>query len=82
MFFLSFQSLENIKIIITGAAGFIGQLLAEILLNDENYTVVLDGPDTPPIPKGVKYPQNAKVSKSLVPERLAVLMSSSQSGFS
>ncbi|CZT13925.1 probable nucleoside-diphosphate-sugar epimerases [Rhynchosporium agropyri] len=47
------------KILITGAAGFIGQLLAEVLLNDESYTVVLTDVILPPIPKGVKYPQNA-----------------------
>ncbi|KAL2075161.1 hypothetical protein VTL71DRAFT_103 [Oculimacula yallundae] len=48
------------KVLITGAAGFIGQLLAEVLLNDETYTVVLTDVILPPIPKGVKYPHNAK----------------------
>ncbi|KAG4420721.1 hypothetical protein IFR04_006107 [Cadophora malorum] len=48
------------KVLITGAAGFIGQLLAEVLLNDESYTVVLTDVVLPPIPKGVKYPQNAE----------------------
>jgi nucleoside-diphosphate-sugar epimerase len=49
-----------VNILITGAAGFIGQLLAKELLNDEKYKVILTDIIEPPIPKGVKYPQNAK----------------------
>jgi nucleoside-diphosphate-sugar epimerase len=49
-----------VNILITGAAGFIGQLLAKELLNDEKYKVILTDIVEPPIPKGVKYPQNAK----------------------
>jgi len=41
---------------VTGAAGFIGQLLAEVLLNDPTYTLLLTDIIEPPIPKNVKYP--------------------------
>jgi nucleoside-diphosphate-sugar epimerase len=51
-------------ILITGAAGFIGQLVARELLNDESYQLVLTDIHDPPIPKGVKYPQNAKTIKA------------------
>ncbi|KAL4870951.1 hypothetical protein BDV12DRAFT_164976 [Aspergillus spectabilis] len=47
-------------VLITGAAGFIGQLLAKELLNDPSYTLVLTDINEPPIPAGVKYPQNAR----------------------
>jgi nucleoside-diphosphate-sugar epimerase len=51
-------------ILITGAAGFIGQIVARELLNDEYHTVVLTDVIDPPIPAGVKYPQNAKSVKA------------------
>lgn len=47
-------------ILITGAAGFIGQLLAKELLNDPSYTLILTDINEPPVPAGVKYPQNAR----------------------
>lgn len=47
-------------ILVTGANGFIGQLVCERLLNDERYTVLLTDVVEPPIPQNVKYPQNAK----------------------
>ncbi|PYI01371.1 NAD(P)-binding protein [Aspergillus sclerotiicarbonarius CBS 121057] len=47
-------------ILITGAAGFIGQLLAKELLNNSSYIVTLTDINEPPIPKGVAYPQNAR----------------------
>lgn len=54
------------RVLITGAAGFIGQLLAKDLLNDEDgkYTVVLTDIIEPPIPKNVKWPQQAKSIKA------------------
>jgi len=52
------------KILITGAAGFIGQLLAEVLLNDPSYTLLLTDIIEPPIPKNVKYPHNATCVKA------------------
>ena len=50
-------------ILITGAAGFIGQLVAEKLLEDESSTLILSDVVDPPIPKGARYPQNAKTVK-------------------
>ncbi|KAL4980720.1 hypothetical protein BDW66DRAFT_165741 [Aspergillus desertorum] len=47
-------------ILITGAAGFIGQLLAKELLNDPSHTIILTDIVEPPIPAGIKYPQNAR----------------------
>ncbi|KAL6240028.1 hypothetical protein BDW75DRAFT_246702 [Aspergillus navahoensis] len=47
-------------ILITGAAGFIGQLLTKELLNDPSHTLVLTDIIEPPIPADVKYPQNAR----------------------
>lgn len=46
------------KVLITGAAGFVGQILAEALLNDEQgrYNVLLTDVVEPPIPKGVRRP--------------------------
>jgi len=52
------------KILITGAAGFIGQLLAKRLLNDESYIVTLTDINEPPIPKKVAYPSHAKSIKA------------------
>lgn len=51
-------------ILVTGAAGFIGQLVAQTLLNGEQHTLLLTDVIDPPIPKGVKYPQNAKTLKA------------------
>ncbi|GFF36820.1 uncharacterized protein HI_1014 [Aspergillus udagawae] len=52
------------QILITGAAGFIGQLLAKELLNDPSYHLTLTDIHEPPVPKGVKYPQNANAIKA------------------
>lgn len=51
-------------ILITGAAGFIGQLLAQELLNDPVYHVTLTDIHQPPVPHGVRYPQNATAVKA------------------
>ncbi|KAJ5625780.1 Nucleoside-diphosphate-sugar epimerase [Penicillium lagena] len=51
-------------ILITGAAGFIGQLLARELLDDPAYRVTLTDIHQPPVPKGVRYPQNATAVKA------------------
>ena len=48
-------------ILITGAAGFIGQILAKQLLNDSTHTVILTDIHEPPIPHAVKHPENAKI---------------------
>ncbi|KAJ6187704.1 hypothetical protein N7519_002612 [Penicillium mononematosum] len=51
-------------VLITGAAGFIGQLLAKELLNDPAYRVTLTDIHQPPIPAGVRYPQSATAIKA------------------
>jgi nucleoside-diphosphate-sugar epimerase len=48
------------KILITGAAGFIGQLLAERLLSDPQYQLILTDIIQPPIPTKSKHSSNAK----------------------
>lgn len=54
------------NVLITGAAGFIGQLLAATLLNEESgkYKLTLTDIVEPPVPAGVKWPQNAKSVKA------------------
>lgn len=62
-FFISIhriQSARTMHILITGAGGFIGQLIAAELLNDSQHIVTLAGKSKPPIPANVKYPQNAR----------------------
>jgi nucleoside-diphosphate-sugar epimerase len=50
------------RVLITGAAGFVGQLLAASLLNDENgsFSVILTDIVEPPIPSGVRWPEKCK----------------------
>lgn len=54
------------RILITGAAGFIGQIVAKKLLDDESsaHTLILTDIIEPPVPSGAKYPQNAKCIKA------------------
>ncbi|KAI4869600.1 NAD(P)-binding protein [Hypoxylon rubiginosum] len=51
------------NIIVTGAGGFIGPLLAARLLNDPEYRLILTDLVEPVVPSGVKYPQNATTLK-------------------
>ncbi|KAI0161174.1 NAD(P)-binding protein [Hypoxylon sp. FL1284] len=51
------------NIIITGAGGFIGPLLATRLLDDPGYRLILTDLVEPVVPAGVKYPQNATTMK-------------------
>ncbi|KAI3332360.1 hypothetical protein HD806DRAFT_192543 [Xylariaceae sp. AK1471] len=51
------------NIIITGAGGLVGPLLATRLLNDPDYKVVLTDLVDPVVPAGVKYPENATCLK-------------------
>lgn len=48
------------KILITGAAGFIGQIVSKALLDDGSHDLILTDVIEPPIPRGAKYPQKAK----------------------
>jgi len=48
------------RILITGAAGFIGQLLAERLLRQPQNTLILTDIISPPIPSKSKHAENAK----------------------
>ncbi|CAH0053679.1 unnamed protein product [Clonostachys solani] len=54
------------KVLITGAAGFVGQNLAKTLLNDETgkYSVVLTDVIEPPVPQNVKWPKQAQTIKA------------------
>jgi len=49
----------KMHILITGGAGFIGQLVAAELLNDASHTVILADVVEPKIPRNVKFPANA-----------------------
>jgi nucleoside-diphosphate-sugar epimerase len=49
-----------VNILITGAAGFIGQLLAERLLSEAQYNLILTDIILPPIQSKAKYPKNAR----------------------
>lgn len=51
------------NILITGAAGFVGSLLASRLLNEPRYRVVLTDLADPAIPAGVKHPDHATAIK-------------------
>jgi nucleoside-diphosphate-sugar epimerase len=51
-------------ILITGAAGFIGQILAQRLLSDPSHTLILTDVIDPPTPPGALYPQNARCIKA------------------
>lgn len=65
------------QILITGAAGFIGQLLAAELLNDPVYHVTLTDIVQPPIPKGVRHPENATAVKADLLNAAKVVVNSS-----
>ncbi|KAI0906006.1 hypothetical protein F4824DRAFT_338279 [Ustulina deusta] len=48
------------NILITGAGGLVGPLIAARLLNEPGYNVVLTDLVDPVVPAGVKHPQNAR----------------------
>ncbi|KAK9236369.1 hypothetical protein V1525DRAFT_389520 [Lipomyces kononenkoae] len=52
------------NILITGAAGFIGQLVAKELLSDPKYRVTLTDIIEPVVPDDALYPENATVIKA------------------
>lgn len=51
------------RILVTGAAGFIGQIVSKALLDDAGNELILTDMVEPPIPPGSKYPQSAKTMK-------------------
>jgi nucleoside-diphosphate-sugar epimerase len=65
-------------ILVTGAAGFIGQIVSKALLDDESLKVTLIDVIEPPVPRGAKYPHNATTvktdlvasSSSIIPKEL------------
>lgn len=62
------------KILITGAGGFVGQLLAEHLLND-NHQVILADVFEPPLPEKAKNKQNATPIKADLAEDASQVLS-------
>ncbi|KAK0634393.1 hypothetical protein B0T17DRAFT_513236 [Bombardia bombarda] len=71
---------ERINIIITGAGGLVGPLLAARLLNSPQYHVVLTDLVDPVVPAGVAYPQNATCLKGDItsPPFVAQLIAAAQ----
>jgi len=61
------------KILITGAGGFIGQFLARELLNDASHRLVLTDVVDVPVPKGAKHPANATTVKADLNQDLSVV---------
>ncbi|KAI0098628.1 hypothetical protein GGR51DRAFT_426829 [Nemania sp. FL0031] len=51
------------NIIVTGAGGLIGPLIATRLLNEPDYNVILTDLVDPVVPAGVKHPEHAKCMK-------------------
>lgn len=62
------------RILITGAAGFIGQIVTKELLNDESNELILTDVIEPPIPAGARYAHNAKSIKADLFESAASLV--------
>ncbi|OAA76204.1 NAD(P)-binding domain protein [Akanthomyces lecanii RCEF 1005] len=58
------------KVLITGASGFVGQVLAEALLS-QNHTVILTDLHTPPIPGDSQHPSAVALAADLTAEPLA-----------
>ncbi|KAI0196962.1 NAD(P)-binding protein [Astrocystis sublimbata] len=51
------------RILITGGAGFIGQILSKELLADDSHELILVDVVEPTVPPGSRHPQNAKLIK-------------------
>ncbi|KAK5658672.1 hypothetical protein OQA88_2068 [Cercophora sp. LCS_1] len=68
------------NIIITGAGGLVGPLLASRLLNSPDYHLFLTDLADPIIPEGVAYPQNATPMKGNItsPEFVSSLVAAAQ----
>ncbi|KAI0872391.1 NAD(P)-binding protein [Hypoxylon argillaceum] len=62
------------RILITGGAGFIGQIVSkELLANDSNELILVDIIE-PPVPPDSKYPQNVKTIKADLVESAASIV--------
>ncbi|KAJ8129012.1 hypothetical protein O1611_g4620 [Lasiodiplodia mahajangana] len=59
------------RILITGGAGFIGQIVSKELLADASNDLTLVDIIEPPVPPGSKYPRNAKTIKADLVESAA-----------
>jgi nucleoside-diphosphate-sugar epimerase len=56
---LLLNSFDKMKILVTGAAGFIGQIVSKELLNDDSNEVIMTDIIQPSVPRGSAYPHNA-----------------------
>lgn len=67
------------KILITGASGFIGQLLSKTLLNDDEgrYDLILTDIIEPAVPKDTKWPQKATCIKANLAEASSAVVDAS-----
>ncbi|RMD43119.1 hypothetical protein DV735_g1977, partial [Chaetothyriales sp. CBS 134920] len=63
------------KILVTGAGGFIGQFLARELLNDPSHQLILTDVVEFSVPRGSKHPKNATVVKADLSEDRSVVTS-------
>lgn len=61
------------KILITGAAGFIGQIVAKALLEDHGHELILTDVNEPAIPSGLKHAHRVKTLKADLLESSASL---------
>ncbi|KAI1312178.1 putative nucleoside-diphosphate-sugar epimerase [Xylaria venustula] len=62
------------RILVTGAAGFIGQIVSKELLADDSNQLMLVDIIEPAVPPGSKHPQNAKLIKADLVESAAGLV--------
>ncbi|KAK3320432.1 hypothetical protein B0T19DRAFT_240633 [Cercophora scortea] len=66
------MAVERINIIITGAGGLVGPLLATRLLDLPQYHLILTDLVDPVVPKGVKYPEHATCIKGDITDAVFV----------